>query len=345
MQVHKFRDDDDEREDPNDANDNEPPIALSSATLAALKAFVKENQGGIDQHDKDEVDDEDDTEGVLSAIQQLVQQQRGTGADDDAPKPVVIKYDTYERTPSASFFGPTTLRLALIAKHHSLWAEFVYNAARVLADKIDAGDIACRCKAVLELGAGAGLPGVVSALCGASVVCISDYVNEVDDSLLKAIDINLDMVKECFSTAPPPPFPVPILASCGYTWGYPVDKLLAHIPPPPPSADQQQPPPQQLFDVILLADLIFNRSEHRKLLWTVQRCLHPDGVAWVTFSHHDPHKRDLDLNFFRLAESDDFGFVVSMVAEEQHESYPFVENDGLDGQRGMVYTYKLERGK
>jgi nicotinamide N-methyltransferase len=337
-----MKDDDDDEREPSE------PLALSSATLAALKAFVKE-QGVATEHDDDDNDD-DDPDGVLSAVQQLVQQQRGARDTDDdtAPKPVVIKYDEYVRTISAPLYGPATLRLALIAKHHSLWAEFVYNAARVLSDKIDAGEVSCRGKTVLELGAGAGLPGVVCALCGASVVCISDYVNEVDDSLLKAIDINLDMVKECFSQTPPP-FPVPVVASCGYTLGYPVDKLLDHVPPPlpPPPADVQQQPQQQqrLFDVILLADLIFNRSEHRKLLWTVQQCMHPDGVAWVTFSHHDPHKRDLDLNFFRFAESDDFSFVVTMVDEEQRESYPFRENDGMDEQRGKVYTYKLERRK
>lgn len=43
-----------------------------------------------------------------------------------------------------------------IWKHHSLWAEYVYNAARVLADMIDKNDqIKCQGKKCLELGAGA----------------------------------------------------------------------------------------------------------------------------------------------------------------------------------------------
>jgi len=44
------------------------------------------------------------------------------------------------------------LRLALVSQHHSLWAEYVYNAARVLADRINDGRIDCRRMRCLELG-------------------------------------------------------------------------------------------------------------------------------------------------------------------------------------------------
>jgi hypothetical protein len=61
----------------------------------------------------------------------------------------------------------------------------------------------------------------------------------------------------------------------------------------------------------------------------------------VTFSHHDPQKRELDLNFFTLAESEEFGFIVEKIDEEVRQSYPFVEQDGMDEQRGVVYVYTL----
>lgn len=92
--------------------------------------------------------------------------------DDDAIEedPITLKYDTYLRTrgrSSSSIIIPATaaaqeeeeeedhhqlLRLALVSQHHSLWAEYVYNAARVLADRIDDGRIDCRRMRCLELG-------------------------------------------------------------------------------------------------------------------------------------------------------------------------------------------------
>jgi hypothetical protein len=92
--------------------------------------------------------------------------------DDDAIEedPITLKYDTYLRTrvkisSSSSGIIPATasaqeekkekdqlLRLALVSQHHSLWAEYVYNAARVLADRIDDGRIDCRHMRCLELG-------------------------------------------------------------------------------------------------------------------------------------------------------------------------------------------------
>ena len=92
--------------------------------------------------------------------------------DDDAIEedPITLKYDTYLRTcgksssSSSSSSIPATeaaqkeeeedqlLRLALVSQHHSLWAEYVYNAARVLADRIDDGRIDCRRMRCLELG-------------------------------------------------------------------------------------------------------------------------------------------------------------------------------------------------
>ena len=64
------------------------------------------------------------------------------------------------------------------------------------------------------------------------------------------------------------------------------------------------------------------------------------GIAWVSFSHHDPHKKHLDLNFFTLA-ADEFGLVVECFCEEARKAYPFVEGDGRDDARGMVHVFTL----
>jgi nicotinamide N-methyltransferase len=97
----------------------------------------------------------------------------------------------------------------------------------------------------------------------------------------------------------------------------------------------------ELFDVILMADLLFNRSEHSKLLWTIQQCLKKDGTCYITFSHHDPQKKNLDLNFFTLAAGPEFDFKVKYIGQERRPSYPFVELDGMDEDRGIVYYYTL----
>lgn len=75
---------------------------------------------------------------------------------------IVIKFDKYERLHVDKDSGSnlSSIQLALVSKHHSLWAEYVYNASRILADYIDNGSINVRGKKCLELGAGAGLPGI-----------------------------------------------------------------------------------------------------------------------------------------------------------------------------------------
>lgn len=240
-------------------------------------------------------------------------------SDDDAPE---IKYDTYARkveTPES------IIQLALVKKHHSLWAEFIYNAARVLADRIDDGRIKVNGLSVLELGAGAGLPGIMAGLCGAKYSVISDYGNTNDRSLIHAIDLNIaSFAPKCPNTR---------FRGVPFVWGYDVSPLIEVL--------REDNVTDEKFDVVILADLIFNRSEHRKLLQTVKDTLKPHGgMAWVSFSHHDPLKRELDLAFFSIAK-DEFGFQVQKVDEEKRVSYPFVEGDGLDDQRGWVYVYTL----
>jgi nicotinamide N-methyltransferase len=97
------------------------------------------------------------------------------------------------------------------------------------------------------------------------------------------------------------------------------------------------------FDVLILADLLFNRSEHAKLLKTCKECMADDGTAWITYSHHDPEKAALDRNFFKLAIEEPYNFKVTKVQQQQLVDL-FVCNDGMDKARGVVYLYHLEHG-
>ena len=229
-----------------------------------------------------------------------------------------IKYDTYRR-PSNN----EELTLALVKRHHSLWGEFIYNAARVISDYVDAGRIAGLSMSgvsVLELGAGAGLPGIVCALNGAKTVVLSDYGSEFDRVLVEAMDLNI----ASFASAAPncKMFSVP------YIWGKDVDVLCTE-----PMGKGN------LFGVVIMADCIFNRSEHRQLLWTLCHTMSREGICLCTFSHHDPQYREQDLNFLKLA--DEAGLMCTCIGVEKHQSFPFVENDGLDDQRGFVYFYTI----
>lgn len=326
--------------------------------------------------------DGDDDIGLEDSIFTGLQKKESEDAEEsDEPG---LKYDDYYRHQSSSGNDtqqPPALHLALFAKHHSLWAEFIYNAARVLADlidhhtpqsvletlpKIDVTDKKC-----LELGAGAGLPGLMAALCGAREVVISDYGHDFDLSLIYPIDVNIAYVKQFFhkdKTAP-----AVKVHGVGYVWGYPPDILLSpdtyyHDPQAildlssynkyigsklasrRPSAaaehehehDHDQNDHVEKFDIIFLADLIFNRSEHSKLLWTVKQCLKiGSGVCYVTFSHHDPAKASLDLNFFSICREEPYRFDVKYIGKNVRESYPFKEKDGFDDQRGVIYLYEL----
>jgi len=70
-----------------------------------------------------------------------------------------------------------------------LFAHFVWNAALFAADFIVHGKFIVRGESVLELGAGTGLPGILSALHCAEMVVLSDYPSP---SLLANLQRNVD---------------------------------------------------------------------------------------------------------------------------------------------------------
>jgi nicotinamide N-methyltransferase len=161
---------------------------------------------------------------------------------------------------------------------------------------------------VLELGAGAGLPSLVCALNGAARVVVTDYP---DAELIDNLRYNIDHC-ELLSTPPS-------VVAEGYLWGAPIQDIVQHLP-----GDDKA------FDVLILADLLFNHSEHAKLIQTVQLTLKKGSgsKAYVFFTPYRPWLLQKDLAFFDLAR--DAGFVVEKTFEKVMDKVMFEEDLGVN---------------
>lgn len=127
------------------------------------------------------------------------------------------------------------------------------------------------------------------------------------------------------------PQPLNVCAE-GYLWGAPLDNLTSLLP------IQEK---DTSFDLLILADLLFNHSEHAKLLSTVQETLKhsPDSQALVFFTPYRPWLLQNDLAFFALAR--DGGFAVEKFFEKVMDSVMFEEDPGDELLRRTVFGYSL----
>lgn len=66
---------------------------------------------------------------------------------------------------------------------------------------------------------------------------------------------------------------------------------------------------------------------------------------WVSYSHHDPRKAALDNAFWTLAAAPPFCFTVRKLREVRYERDLFVEGDGLDDERAVVYFFEMTHGQ
>jgi len=159
---------------------------------------------------------------------------------------------------------------------------------------------------VLEFGAGAGLPSLVCGLRGASTTVVTDYP---DAELIENLQYNVD---HCEALGKPPKVLVE-----GYLWGAPTDRLVQHLPN------------DNGFDILILADLLFNHSEHAKLLESIKNTLKrtPEAKALVFFTPYRPWLLQKDLAFFYLARNG--GFTVSQIFEKVMDRVMFDNDPGV----------------
>jgi nicotinamide N-methyltransferase len=100
----------------------------------------------------------------------------------------------------------------------------------------------------------------------------------------------------------------------GFLWGASMEHLTSHLPVGNRSG----------FHVLILADVVFNHSEHAKLVQSIRDTLRQDGTAFVWFSPYRPWLLEKDLAFFPLAEAN--GLVVEKMFEKVMAK-PLFEND------------------
>ncbi|KAF1849397.1 uncharacterized protein K460DRAFT_376042 [Cucurbitaria berberidis CBS 394.84] len=231
--------------------------------------------------------------------------------------------DFYEPEKQATFashqlLSGQELQVRLVG-HNPLWGHFLWNAGRTISAFLEErADGLVKGKTVLELGAGAGLPSLVCALNGASRTVVTDYPDaELIDNLRYNIE-HCDLL----------PKPHKVVAE-GYLWGAPIEDLTKNLSN------------EKAFDVLILADLLFNHSEHGKLIKTVQLTLKktPASRAYVFFTPYRPWLFDKDMAFFDLAR--DSGFTVAKTFEKVMDKVMFEEDPGDELLRRTVFGYEL----
>ena len=109
-----------------------------------------------------------------------------------------------------------------------------------------------------------------------------------------------------------------VLILQGYLWGSDTQQILSHL-------DEAAGG----FDLLILADLLFNHSEHAKLVSTITQTLRrsPDASALVFFTPYRPWLLEKDLAFFALAS--DAGFDVSKIVQKVMDRVMFDDDPGV----------------
>lgn len=224
-------------------------------------------------------------------------------------------------TETHTLLSGTILSLHLVG-HNPLWGHHLWNAGRLISTYLETHPSLIAGKTVLELGAGAGLPSLVCGVLGARKVVVSDYP---DPDLVQNLWRNVEACELL------PAGSKKNVVAEGYCWGADTAPLLAHLPTG-----------ARGFDVLILADLLFNHSEHGKLVQTIQSTLsRSEGAkALVFFTPYRPWLYEKDMAFFDLVR--EAGFMVEKVLEEMMEKVMFEKDLGDEVLRRTVFGYEVK---
>ena len=117
----------------------------------------------------------------------------------------------------------------------------------------------------------------------------------------------------------------------GYLWGSSIDPLVSQLPTP-----------SRGFDILLLADLLFNHHCHGALVTTVVGCLARtySARALVFFTPYRPWLLEKDMDFFDICREK--GLAVQEVVKKVMDNVMFEEDRGDELLRRTVFGYELK---
>lgn len=218
-----------------------------------------------------------------------------------------------------------TITLHLVG-HSPLEAHHLWNGSRIISKYFENHVAEVHGRTVLELGAGAGLPSIVSAILGAEKVVVTDFP---DPDLVANMRKNI-LGCELIPTTNGDAEDSPIVAD-GYVWGADPTHLLAHL----------EPIKKDRFDVLILADLLFRHSEHGNMISSIEKTMSrkKTSTAFVCFTSYRPWLQHKDLGFFDLAR--ERGFLVEKILEEKMDKAMFENDPGDEEVRKTVTCFAL----
>lgn len=267
----------------------------------------------------------------MSDTESLIEGSLFEEPEDFNKPPPQPHFATYERTTvspqSNSLVKEVKSRLV---GSSPLWGHLLWNAGIYAARHLDENIDLVKGKTVLELGAAGALPSIICGLIGASKVVVTDYP---DADLLQNLQYNVDHqiyqgneLPADGDDARDQELQRRDVVVEGYIWGNDYEPLVKHIGS------------GKKFDLIILSDLVFNHSEHDKLLNTTKDLLAKDGKALVVFSPHRPWLLNADLQFFETAK--EHGLKPEKI--EMVNWKPMFEEDEETAEiRSRVYAYYL----
>lgn len=250
-------------------------------------------------------------------------------ADFRPPKPEshFAKYERKFCTPETEH-GIKEINLRLVGKS-PLWGHLLWNAGIYTANYVEkhaAENV--RGKKIVEFGAASALPSLLCSLNGAEKVVCTDYP---DADLLENIRYNVEHLGY--------PDAKKIIDVEGYIWGNDTSDISAKL-----GGDGKA-------DFLIMSDLVFNHTEHHKLLKSCKKLIRPlenenarsGGKCLVVWSPHRPKPKMVENDFKFFSDAKDlFDFDVEMV-EMVHWEHPMFPEDPKESEelRKRVYCYIL----
>ncbi len=173
-----------------------------------------------------------------------------------------------------------------------LFAYTVWSGSVQVAEHVAAFPDLVRGHRVVELGAAAALPSLVSLHLGCSRALITDYPSEhVLSAVRRNVDANAKTLGGDLETR---------CEVLGHLWGAVAAEASSSGAE---LAGSLEPRHRHAFDVALVAECLWKHDEHENLLRSIEAFLRADGrgVIVMSYAHHIPGLEAQDDEFFALA--------------------------------------------